>query len=37
MLDTTLKLDALQKYPSVARWWNDISSRPAWQAVKDSA
>ena len=19
------------------RWWNDISSRPAWQAVKDGA
>jgi len=23
--------------PNVARWWKDISSRPAWQAIKDSA
>ncbi|KAF9031455.1 glutathione S-transferase-like protein [Panaeolus papilionaceus] len=22
-----------QKYPNVARWWNEISSRPAWQEV----
>ena len=21
--------------PNVARWWKDISSRAAWQAVKD--
>ncbi|KAH9942866.1 glutathione transferase [Amylocystis lapponica] len=23
--------------PNLARWWKDISSRPSWQAVKDSA
>ncbi|KAF8516161.1 glutathione S-transferase [Hysterangium stoloniferum] len=23
--------------PNLKRWWNDISSRPSWQAVKDSA
>ncbi|KAF9067230.1 glutathione S-transferase [Rhodocollybia butyracea] len=23
------------KGPNVTRWWNDISSRPSWQAVKD--
>ncbi|KAH7922081.1 glutathione S-transferase [Leucogyrophana mollusca] len=27
----------LEKRPNVARWWNDISSRPAWLAVKDGA
>ncbi|KAF9809006.1 hypothetical protein IEO21_07631 [Rhodonia placenta] len=25
------------KRPNVARWWKDITSRPAWQAVKDGA
>ncbi|KAF5364697.1 hypothetical protein D9758_005629 [Tetrapyrgos nigripes] len=25
------------KGPNVARWWKDISSRPAWQAVKGAA
>lgn len=37
MLETATKSDLMQKYPSVARWWNDISSRPSWQAVKDGA
>ncbi|KAH9837537.1 glutathione S-transferase [Rhodofomes roseus] len=23
--------------PNVSRWWRDISSRPAWQAVKENA
>ncbi|KIJ32241.1 hypothetical protein M422DRAFT_783510 [Sphaerobolus stellatus SS14] len=23
--------------PNLKRWWNDISNRPSWQAVKDSA
>ncbi|TCD59966.1 hypothetical protein EIP91_010956, partial [Steccherinum ochraceum] len=23
------------KRPNLARWWKDISSRPAWQSVKD--
>lgn len=27
----------LDKRPNVKRWWNDISSRPAWQAVKNGA
>ncbi|KAI0298226.1 glutathione S-transferase [Russula brevipes] len=27
----------LDKRPNVARWWKEISSRPAWQAVKDGA
>jgi len=30
-----LKLGNLEKRPNVQRWWNDISSRPSWQAVKD--
>ncbi|KAI0271236.1 glutathione S-transferase [Russula aff. rugulosa BPL654] len=25
------------KRPNVKRWWNDISSRPSWQAVKNEA
>lgn len=37
MLENACKSDILQKRPNVARWWNDISSRPSWQAVKDSA
>ncbi|KAJ7206082.1 glutathione S-transferase-like protein [Mycena pura] len=31
------KLDVISKRPSVARWYEDISSRPSWQAVKDGA
>ncbi|KAH9992151.1 glutathione S-transferase-like protein [Russula vinacea] len=27
----------LDKRPNVKRWWKDISSRPAWQAVKGGA
>ncbi|KAG9314802.1 glutathione S-transferase [Chiua virens] len=27
----------LENRPNVARWWKDISARPAWQAVKTSA
>jgi len=27
----------LDKRPNVKRWWNDISSRAAWQAVKNGA
>lgn len=23
------------KRPNLARWWNEITERPAWQAVKD--
>ncbi|KZV99257.1 glutathione S-transferase [Exidia glandulosa HHB12029] len=37
MLETATKSDLLQKYPNVARWWNDVVSRPSWQAVKDGA
>ncbi|KAI9573208.1 glutathione S-transferase [Boletus coccyginus] len=29
--------DVIKKRPNVARWWLDISGRPAWQAVKDGA
>ncbi|KAI9573206.1 glutathione S-transferase [Boletus coccyginus] len=29
--------DVIGKRPNLARWWNDISNRPAWQAVKDGA
>ncbi|KIJ60362.1 hypothetical protein HYDPIDRAFT_98880 [Hydnomerulius pinastri MD-312] len=29
--------DVLANRPNVARWWQAISSRPAWQAVKASA
>jgi len=32
-----LKLGNLDKRPNVQRWWNDISSRPSWQAVKNGA
>lgn len=30
-------LDTLDNpaHPSVARWWNEIRSRPAWKAVKE--
>ncbi|KAJ7159702.1 glutathione S-transferase [Mycena filopes] len=31
------KLDLLRSRPNVARWWSEISARPAWLAVKDSA
>ncbi|KAJ7776162.1 glutathione S-transferase-like protein [Mycena metata] len=31
------KLDLLESRPNVARWYNEISARPAWQAVKDGA
>jgi len=27
----------LEKYPNFKRWWDDISSRPSWQAVKNGA
>ncbi|KAJ7734756.1 glutathione S-transferase [Mycena maculata] len=30
-------LDLITSRPSVARWYQDISARPAWQAVKDGA
>jgi glutathione S-transferase len=30
-----LGLGDLDKRPNLKRWWNDISSRPSWQAVKD--
>jgi len=29
--------DVFEKRPNVARWWKDISSRPAWEAVKNGA
>ncbi|KAH7924489.1 glutathione S-transferase [Leucogyrophana mollusca] len=29
--------DVFETRPNVARWWKDITSRPSWQAVKDSA
>ncbi|KAI6148277.1 glutathione S-transferase-like protein [Pisolithus thermaeus] len=32
-----LGYDVLQDKPNVARWWKEISSRPAWQAVKNGA
>ncbi|KAH7926060.1 glutathione S-transferase, partial [Leucogyrophana mollusca] len=28
-------VDEFTSRPSVARWWNDITSRPSWQAVKN--
>ncbi|KAF7335741.1 Glutathione S-transferase [Mycena venus] len=31
------KLDLVPSRPNVSRWYNDISSRPTWQAVKDGA
>ena len=37
VLDTAAGSDELQKRPNVARWWKDISSRPSFQPVKDSA
>lgn len=36
-LDEILKLDVLKTRPNVARWWQDIVSRPSWQAVKNGA
>ncbi|KAI0260441.1 glutathione S-transferase [Gloeopeniophorella convolvens] len=32
-----LKIGDLEKRPNVKRWWDDISSRPSWQAVKGGA
>ncbi|KAF8265883.1 glutathione S-transferase [Lactarius quietus] len=32
-----LGLGGLDKRPNLQRWWNDISSRPSWQAVKGGA
>ncbi|KAI9452202.1 glutathione S-transferase [Russula earlei] len=32
-----LELGNLDRRPNVQRWWKAISSRPAWQAVKDGA
>ncbi|KAG8220483.1 glutathione S-transferase [Butyriboletus roseoflavus] len=29
--------DVIEKRRNVARWWNDIYNRPAWQAVKNGA
>ncbi|KAI0301306.1 glutathione S-transferase [Russula brevipes] len=31
------KYGNLERRPHLKRWWDDISNRPAWQAVKDSA
>jgi glutathione S-transferase len=33
LLGTTRYANAFDKYENVARWWKDISSRPAWQKV----
>ncbi|TDL17178.1 glutathione S-transferase [Rickenella mellea] len=30
-------LTSIESTPMVARWWDDITSRPSWQAVKDGA
>ncbi|KAF8557083.1 glutathione S-transferase [Imleria badia] len=32
-----LRCDVLKGRPNVARWWETISARPTWQAVKDTA
>ncbi|KAH9056280.1 glutathione transferase [Lactarius vividus] len=32
-----LKLGGLDGRPNIQRWWKDLTSRPAWQAVKDGA
>ncbi|KAH7104866.1 glutathione S-transferase [Auriculariales sp. MPI-PUGE-AT-0066] len=37
LLEKKVGSDALQTRPNVARWWNDISSRPEWIAVRESA
>ncbi|KAH7105004.1 glutathione S-transferase [Auriculariales sp. MPI-PUGE-AT-0066] len=37
MLEKHMESDEMQKRPNVARWWNDISSRPEWIAVRDGA
>ncbi|KJA19819.1 hypothetical protein HYPSUDRAFT_189591 [Hypholoma sublateritium FD-334 SS-4] len=31
----TIVPDVFEKRPNVSRWWNDISSRPSWQSVKE--
>jgi len=28
-------IDEFSSRPNVARWWNDITSRPSWQGIKD--
>ncbi|KAH9977470.1 glutathione S-transferase [Russula compacta] len=32
-----LQLGGLDKRPNVQRWWNHLTSRPSWKAVKDGA
>jgi len=32
-----MKFDVIEKRPNVSRWFNELSSRPAWLAVKDGA
>ncbi|KIJ60368.1 hypothetical protein HYDPIDRAFT_117277 [Hydnomerulius pinastri MD-312] len=37
MMVEGLGYDVFQRRPNVARWWNDISNRPSWSAVKNGA
>ncbi|KAF8837492.1 glutathione S-transferase-like protein [Paxillus ammoniavirescens] len=32
-----MEYDVFKKRPNVSRWWNDLSNRPSWLAVKDGA
>ncbi|KAF9223930.1 glutathione S-transferase-like protein [Gyrodon lividus] len=32
-----LEYEVFKKRPNVSRWWNDISNRPSWLAVKNGA
>ncbi|TDL23359.1 glutathione S-transferase-like protein [Rickenella mellea] len=34
MLTNELKFTGLTETPNLARWWNDITSRPSWKAVQ---
>ncbi|KAF9231971.1 glutathione S-transferase [Melanogaster broomeanus] len=37
VLCTSGHADVFSSRPNVARWWNELTSRPAWNAVKDGA
>ncbi|KAF9231974.1 glutathione S-transferase [Melanogaster broomeanus] len=37
LLCTAGHADIFSSKPNVARWWNELTSRPAWNAVKDGA
>lgn len=37
VIDAVVGLDLLKTRPNVARWFQDITSRPSWQSIKNGA